>query len=189
MSLSQLASTLGGEYLPGANQYIQQFMQGMRQEAEQARQQALAELQSRYARFGQAASSPLARAEADLGAKVAAALSQQLGQLQMSAYESERQRMMQALQAALGLEPSLAASVFGMGQALWNIADVGIQRAMQEYARSQESFWKPFMFLSGIPTAAGTPQYAPSPIAGILGGIGSLLTAPLQGTLLGRIFK
>jgi hypothetical protein len=188
-ALAQQVATAAGAYLPGANPYIQQIMQGMRQEAELARQQALADLQSRYARFGQAVSSPLARAEADLSARIGAALSQQLGQLQLSAYEPERQRMMQAAQAGLGLEPSLAQQAFGLGEALRNIADVGILRAMQEYARSQESFWRPFMFLSGIPTAAGVPQYAPSPVAGILGGLGALLGAPTQGTLLGRILK
>jgi hypothetical protein len=188
-ALAHQVATAAGAYLPGANPYIQQIMQGVWQEAELSRQQALADLRSRYARFGQAASSPLARAEADLNARIGAALSQQLGQLQLSAYEPERQRMMQAAQAGLALEPSLAQQAFSLGEALRNIPDVGTLRAMQEYARSQESFWRPFSFMSGVPTAAGVPQYAPSPIAGILGGIGSLLMAPLQGTLLGRIFK
>jgi hypothetical protein len=190
-SLTQLAATATGQYLPMSSPYIAQIMAGMGALAEQQRQRALQDLRARYARFGQEASSPLAQAEAALTGSVIGQLTQQLGTLGLQSLEAERQRMMEASGLGTAIEPGLARQLYEMGTTQRQFLDAAIQRAMQEYARAQEMFWRPFSAIGpgvgAIPI--GVPQYAPSPAAGIIGGLGALMGTSLQGTLLGRLLS
>lgn len=133
-------------------------------------------------------SSEAARAVGDVRTSATAGLGNMLGQLGLSAYETGVCQEMDAAKTALTYEPTLARLIFGTGATEQNQQQVGISNALAELARVEQSPYAPISALSSaVPQGADYPQYSPSPAGGIIGGLASLLTAPIRGSGLGAL--
>ncbi len=99
-SLEQWRRTVSGEFLGGANEYLRQIEEGIKDQ--------VTDLMGRYeqqlAAAGQGVGTPLAA----LQARTAAQLAGELGRLRYGAYESERERMERAAREGAAFAPELA---------------------------------------------------------------------------------
>lgn len=185
-SLNAMTALAGGQYLPAANPYIQQIMQGMQQLSNTQLDRQISQLQAQYGAQGASMNSLGAQGIADLETNTNASLQQQLGQLGLNALSIEQPLQMEAAQSGLNYEPSIAQANEQIGSQYQGINQQALQAMMQEYQRIQQSPYIPLNYLPGVtPTSAAYPQYPASSTASIGGALASLLTTPLTGTLLG----
>jgi hypothetical protein len=165
-----------GLNMPGMSPYLTSMAQGLVNLTNQQEQQNIADLESRYAMYGQPKSSLAAQGVSQLESADTANLMQTLGQLGLNAYETGIGQQLQAAGMGQYYDPTLASSLLQMGQALYTPEETALQQAMQEYQRVQQSIWTPLSYLGTfVPGGTGTPQYGPSFLQEISGPLGAAL--------------
>jgi hypothetical protein len=165
-----------GQQMPGMSPYLSSMSQGLIDLTRQQEQQNIADLEARYAMYGQPASSQAAQGVAQLEAADTANLMQTLGQLGLNAYETGINQQLQAAGMGQYTDPTLASCLLQMGQALYTPEETALQQAMQEYQRVQQSIWTPLNYLGNfVPGGAGTPQYGPSFLQEIASPLGAII--------------
>jgi hypothetical protein len=172
-----LATTWGiesGMAMPGMSPYLTSWAQGLIDLTKQQEQQNIADLEARYAMYGQPKSSLAAQGVAQLEAADRANLMQTLGQQGLSAYETGIGQQLQAAGMGSSYTPTVAGNLLQAGQALYSPEETALQQAIQEYQRVQQSIWTPLSPLgSFVPSGSSTPQFGPSTLQEVAGPLGA----------------
>jgi len=175
-AITALQSFIGAG--PGQAPFISSITDALTKLNAIQQQRDVAGIQARYGALGGAMSSPAATAVSDYLAQSGAGLEQNIGQVELQGAGLQQS----AINEALGLTPSLAQLIFGMGTTQQQEEDVGLQRAITEYQRVQMSPYIPLNYFTGaLPGGSGLPEYTPSPVPGLVTGLTDLLTPASTG--------
>jgi hypothetical protein len=164
-SLSTLKDVAGGTFLGGQDPYLAQITSGLSRLNAMDRERGISDIEARYGRTGNALSSEAARGVADYGSRSQGQLEQTLGQLNLGAYEGERERMGRAAEFGAGVMPGLGAL---------ELQASGIT----DPARTEDRWLK---WLSSIlPSGSAVEQFAPDPLSSIIGSIASVFVPGIK---------
>ena len=188
VSVNTMTTLAGGGFLPGASPYLDQIARSLRALTGQQQNRDVANLNAKYARYGEGYSSPAAQAEGDYLASSNASLDNTLGTLGLSAYNTGVSNMASAAEQGLQYEPGLAKLLYSTGESQRAIDQAGLTNQQAVYDKLQQSLYQPLAYLTGlVPGGSAMPQYSPSPVPGIIGGLGSLLASPVTSILGGLL--
>jgi hypothetical protein len=157
--LSTLKDVAGGKYLGSQDPYLASITSGLTKLTQQRQGRDISDIEARYGARGNPMSSEAARAVGDYSAASGAGLERALGELNLSAYQQERNRMQEASKFGAEYDPALARLLFESS----GVTD----------PKRAEDRW--LNWLRGIlPSGTGYTQHESSGVGDLLGAIASI---------------